>query len=183
MQARRNASKRWYRYVPGEIRLGFVGQYVHDFNFSIFAGISRQGATELVLYEGRCNAVGFRRIFAQSVLPFAATVYATRRWRLQMDNARYHVSPLSRAFFVQHQINHFATPAQSPDFNPIELVWHDLKVFIRENVKPSTQAELIDGITEFWENIVTVEYCNKKIDHLEKVLKVCVELQGLATGL
>ena len=109
LQARRNASKRWYRYTPGEIRLGFVGRYVHDFNFSIFAGISRQGATELIIFEGKCNAEGFRRIFSQSVLPFVLVTYPNRNWRLQMDNARYHTSPPAIDLFRQHQVYHFRT--------------------------------------------------------------------------
>ena len=28
-------------------------------------------------------------------------------------------------------------PAQSPDFNPIELVWNDLKFYFRNNIKPN----------------------------------------------
>jgi hypothetical protein len=35
----------------------------------------------------------------------------------------------------------------------------------------------------FWNNIVTREYCNSKIDHLKKVLKETINLNGLATGL
>lgn len=30
-------------------------------------------------------------------------------------------------FFRANRINHIRSPAQSPDLNPIELVWHDLK--------------------------------------------------------
>ena len=50
MQARRNPSKRWDRYTAGEIRLGFVETYAYDFNLSIFAWISQQGATELIIF-------------------------------------------------------------------------------------------------------------------------------------
>ena len=42
---------------------------------------------------------------------------------------------------------------------------------------------LIEGITYFWNNIVTREYCNSKIDYLKKVLKEIINLNGLATGL
>jgi len=42
---------------------------------------------------------------------------------------------------------------------------------------------LIEGITYFWNNAVTLEYCNSKIDHLKRVLKEIINLNGLATGL
>ena len=170
IQARKNASMRWYRFVPGEIRLGFAGRFAHDFSFGVFAGISRQGATNIVIYEGKCNREGFRRMLMQSVVPFSRIAYPERRWKLQMDNARYHTSPPAQAFFDEHQISHFWTPA-------------DLKVYIKEVVKANTQEELIDWILEFWESTVTIEYCYKKKDHLARVLQTCVELNGQATGL
>jgi hypothetical protein len=40
---------------------------------------------------------------------------------------------------------------------------------------------LIDGIVQFWET-VTVEKCNKYINHLKKVIPRVIELQGAATG-
>ena len=65
----------------------------------------------------------------------------------------------------------------------LELVWNDLKFFIRTIHKPTNMDSLIEGITYFWNNIVTREYCNSKIDHLKKVLKETINLNGLATGL
>ena len=49
--------------------------------------------------------------------------------------------------------------------NPIENLWHELKEFIRKEVKPRTKDELVDGISKFWET-VTVEKCNRYINHL-----------------
>ena len=74
-------------------------------------------------------------------------------------------------------------PAQSPDFNQIELVWNDLKYYIRTKIKPNNLEELITSINRFWETKVTREYCNSKIDHLEKVLKRAIVLKGKATGI
>ena len=43
--------------------------------------------------------------------------------------------------------------------------------------------QLIQGIIKFWDEIVTVEYCNKKIDHLNKVIDTIILLKGKASGL
>ena len=74
-------------------------------------------------------------------------------------------------------------PAQSPDFNPIELVWNDLKYYLKQKIKPNNVEELVLGINRFWETKVTVEYCNSKIDHLDTVLKRTIVLRGMATGI
>ena len=58
-------------------------------------------------------------------------------------------------------------PAESPDLNPIEDMWHELKEYIRREVKLKTKEELIDGIKAFW-STVDIEKCRKYIRHLLK---------------
>lgn len=61
-----------------------------------------------------------------------------------------------------------------------ELVWNDMKAYIGNEVKPNTVEELVHGILEFWRLKVTREYCNSKIDHLDKVIKTIILLKGKA---
>ena len=78
------------------------------------------------------------------------------------DNDPKHAWKLAGKFFTDNGINWWKTPAESPDLNPIENLWHKLKEFIRREVKPKTKQELIDGIIEFWKT-VTVSKCRKYI--------------------
>ena len=73
------------------------------------------------------------------------------------------------------------TPAESPDCNPIKNMWHELKEFIRREVKPTTKQELIDGVRAFWDS-VDVDKCVVYIEHLRKVLPKIIQLEGAATG-
>ena len=68
------------------------------------------------------------------------------------------------------------TAAESPDSNPIENLWNELKEYSRCIIKPR-----IEGIKKFWE-IVTIAKCVKYINHLKKVLRKVVELNGAATA-
>ena len=98
-----------------------------------------------------------------------------------MDNASFHTN--SSLWLAQNGLNHFKTPAQSPDLNPIELVWNDLKFYIGKYVKPSTMQDFINGIITFWNEKVTIDYCNRSIDHLYKVIDTILLLDGRASGL
>ena len=42
---------------------------------------------------------------------------------------------------------------ESPDLNPIENLWHELKEYIRREVKPQTKDQLINGIEAFWSTV------------------------------
>ena len=124
----------------------------------------------------------FVHLFNRFFFPFKNQQYPLSH-RLHMDNASSHVSGYTRQFFSDNGINHFKTPAQSPDLNPIELVWHDLKVFISEEWKPNNERELIRGIKDFWNTKVTAEYCNTKINHIQRVIETIINNGGKATGL
>ena len=41
------------------------------------------------------------------------------------------------------------TPAKLPDCNPIENLWHELKEFLRREIKPTNKEELVAGIQQF----------------------------------
>ena len=65
--------------------------------------------------------------------------------------------------------------------NPIENLWHEMKEFIRREVKPHTKDQLVKGIHRFW-STVNGEKCWKYIRHLDKVIPKVIELQEAATG-
>lgn len=94
------------------------------------------------------------------------------------DNDPKHVSRCARQFFEE---NWWRTPPKSPDLNPIENLWHDLKDYLCAEVKPGNLAELKAGIESFW-STVTKEKCGIYINHLKKVIPQVIELHGDAAG-
>ena len=88
---------------------------------------------------------------------------------------------MAQDFLATNDINWWKTPPESPDINPIENLWHELKEFLRRQIKPKTKEELISGIEQFWHS-VTGEKCRKYIRHLQKVIPKVIELGGAATG-
>ena len=84
-------------------------------------------------------------------------------------------------FLDVNKVKYWPTPAESPDLNPIEMVWHELKHHLRKHVKPKNKEELVKGITDFWATM-TVEKCQKYIKHLGKVIPIIVTRNGRASG-
>ena len=110
----------------------------------------------------------FTEILDRTFVPFIEKEFPDSH-RFMQDNDPKHTSIYARDFIIENGINWWKTPAESPDLNPIENLWHELKEFSRREVKPRTKQELIDGILKFWE-IVSIEKCNRYINHLDKVI-------------
>ena len=92
-----------------------------------------------------------------------------------------HTSKEAQDFLTANGVKWWRTPAESPDCNPIENLWHELKEYNRRVVKPKNKEELVEGIKKFWDT-VSVAKCTKYINHLKKVLPKVVEMNGAATG-
>lgn len=52
-------------------------------------------------------------------------------------------------FIEENHINYWPTTAESSDLNPIEMIWHELKNYLRRFVKPTNKEQLVNGIQEF----------------------------------
>jgi transposase len=61
-------------------------------------------------------------------------------------------------------------PPYSPDINIIELVWADLKRYIRKKLC-ETEEQLVYRIHKYFKYKLTVKKCRNFINHLTKVLK------------
>ena len=134
----------------------------------------------LFVLPGIMNAPVYIDILEQTLLPFVREVYPDSH-RFMQDNDPKHTSKKGQEFLSTNKITWWKTPPESPDLNPIENLWHEMKEFIRREVKPKTKDELVDGITEFWGS-VSGEKCRKYIRHLNKVIPRVIELGGAATG-
>lgn len=152
----------------------------HPIKVHVWAGISLQGPTQICIFEGIMDANLYTEILRTTLLPFLASKFPSGHYFMQ-DNDPKHVSRLAKDFFRENNINWWKTPAESPDMIPIENLWHELKEFVRHEVKPRTKQQLVDGIKAFWAT-VHVAKCTRYIRHLRKVLPAVIEMNGEPTG-
>ena len=99
----------------------------HPLKLHVWAGISWNGATEVVVFEGIMDASVYIEVLKRGLLPFLEQRYPSGH-RFMQDNDPKHTSRATCQFMEENGINWWKTPPESPDSNPIENLWHELKV-------------------------------------------------------
>ena len=115
-----------------------------------------KGPTKICIFDGIMDAPLYIDILRNTLLPFIAQKYP-RGHRFMQDNDPKHTSRQATTFFSENGINWWKTAPESPDLNPVENVWHELKEYIRREVKPQSKDELIEGIKAFWKTVDTAK--------------------------
>lgn len=136
----------------------------HPLKVHVWGGISKHSQTKLIIFEGTMDAVLYCEILESSLLPFIRNTLPEHRF--QQDNDPKQTSQYAKQFYNDNDINWWETLPESPDLNPIELLWYELKWYIRKHVKPKRKEELVAGICEFWNTRLTKEKCQHYIEHV-----------------
>lgn len=139
------------------------GKPKHTLKVHVWVGISKRGPTRLITLERVMDAEFYvSEILSNRLLPFICKTFPDSH-HLQQDNNLKHTSCQASTVMEEKHINCWKTPPQYLDLNPIELLWHELKLFLQTIVKPKTKEELIDEISRFWNEGVDAVKCCKYI--------------------
>lgn len=152
----------------------------HPIKIHVWGGISFKGATRVIMFSGIMNAHRLAVVLEAGLLPFIQEHFSDGH-RLYQDQDPKHASKYIENFFEEHNVNWWPTPPESPDLNPIELVWGSMKQYLRTHYKPTNLEELKAGIQQFWLSL-TPDVCGRYIRHLTKVIPKIVEVEGNPSG-
>ena len=96
----------------------------------------------------------------------------------QQDGASLHTAKSTTAWLDRNSVERIHHPTASPDVNPIEPVWHDLKEFIRarEHI-PTTFKELKEAVKEAWDQ-VPIAKVNKYVQSMEDRVQAVIKAKG-----
>jgi len=96
----------------------------------------------------------------------------------QHDGASPHTARVVRRWFEENEVDTIAWPAQSPDLNPIENLWGDLKRRImRKDKDISSKERLWEAIQEEWE-ATDVSFLKSLVRSMPNRLKRVIKEKG-----
>lgn len=142
----------------------------------VWGGISYSGKTSLFIIHKNLNTEGYIKILKEKRREMK-NLFENQTWYFQHDGAPCHrpakVNTYIKKWLTKNTLPH---PPQSPDLNPIELIWAQVKGMVeRKNAK--TRAELLEAVVSSWEKVTrsTIRRC---IDGLSKKMKKIIEMNG-----
>ena len=83
------------------------------------------------------NAVAYISVLEAGLKPFLSS--AINVTKFMQDNDLKHTSRSASEWMDANNVNWWKIPPESPNLNPIENVWHELKEYIRCVVKPQVR--------------------------------------------
>lgn len=145
---------------------------------NVWGCFSYNGTGPIYRIKDNMTAVSYCNILEKVMLPYAEW-HMPLKWIFQQDNDPKHCSKLAKAWFNSNKIQVMDWPAQSPDLNPIENLWGDVKEEIYKAV-PKHSEELWTVVKNSWYKIPK-ERCQKLVDSMPRRCAAVIANKGYST--
>lgn len=141
----------------------------------VWCAISYKGSPKMKFVQGTLKAQGYKELLTTNLLPFLRAP-GNRDLVYMEDNAPCHKAKLVKQFVEAKKIQILDWPPNSPDLNPIENLWNELKKRV-EKYKPKTREELKSAIIKSWAEIEQ-QKIDCYLDSMPRRVEACLKLKG-----
>ncbi len=117
-------------------------------NIMLWGCFSAKGPGRLICVKERMNGAKYRDILSENLLPSARALKMKRGWVFQHDNDPKHTARATKEDISRS----WSRPSKSPDLNPIENLWRELKVRVAQR-QPQNITALEEICMEEWAKI------------------------------
>lgn len=145
----------------------------------VWGCFSARGTGRLHIIDGRMNGEMYRDILDKNLLPSTRKLKMKRGWTFQQDNDPKHKAKVTMKWFQRKKIKLLEWPSQSPDLNPIENLWRELKIKVHRR-GPRNLHDLKTVCVEEWARI-TPEQCRRLVYPYKRRLEAVITNKGFST--
>lgn len=129
--------------------------------------------------QGILNQHGYHSILQRHALPSGRRLVGAN-FVLQQDNDPKHTSKLCKAYLAKKEdagvLSVMTWPAQSPDLNPIELLWDELDRRVRA-MRPVNVNQLWEYLNQAW-NDIPASCCQKLVARMPRLCRAVIKAKG-----
>ncbi|KAG2467805.1 TCB1 transposase, partial [Polypterus senegalus] len=140
---------------------------------------SAAGTERLVRIKGKMTAAMYRDILNENLLQSACDLILGRQFIFQQNNNPKHTAKILKEWLQDNSVNVLEWPSQSPDLNPIQHPWRDLKMAVHRCF-PSNLMELERCCKDKWVKLAK-NRCAKLVASYSKRLEAVITAKGAST--
>ena len=155
------------------------GQSQFSPKIGMWGCFSSRGPGAMAFYDDNMDTRLYTDYMARHMKPYALRLWPNEQWYYLQDGAGYHTSRPSLQWFHTNGVSVIQISPYSPDFNPIENLWADLKRRIEARNASSIQ-KLRQILIEEWEN-TSADLCSRLAHSMQRRCQLVVEAIGLRT--
>uniref|UniRef100_A0A3P9PPA4 Tc1-like transposase DDE domain-containing protein n=1 Tax=Poecilia reticulata TaxID=8081 RepID=A0A3P9PPA4_POERE len=148
-------------------------------NIILWGCFSAKGTGRLHHIVGRMDGAMYREILANNLLPSVRALKMGRGWVFQHDNDPKHTARATKEWLRRKHLKVLEWPSQSPDLNPIENLWRELKVRVAQR-QPRNLKALEEICMEEWAKIPAA-VCANLVKNYRKCLISVIANKGFCT--
>ena len=142
----------------------------------MWGAMSYRGPGLLYRIDGRLNALGYIDILGDYAVPSAHLLGYGDNFIYQDDGAPCHRAKIVNEWKEENNFQCLDWPPQSPDLNPIENLWRDIKVDLR-NMRSHNLRELEANVKACWDRVTAMQ-CRKLVRSMPRRIQAVLKANG-----